>query len=308
VLVTFVESYGAIAWDEPVIATRLAAPRARFAAAVAASGRRVVSAWLVAPTFGGGSWLSHSSFMSGLDIADAARYDALLIQSRTTLPKLMSDAGFRTLALMPGLRNEWPEGAFYGFDQIIGVSKLDYRGPEFGWWRIPDQYALAKLDATELHLLEPGAPAATRAPAFVFFPTISTHAPFKPTPPYQPDWRRLLSAEPFPAEALERLGEPLPSLTELRPGYGDALAYTYEYWGGFLENADERDFLLVLVGDHQPPATVSGPGARWDVPVHVVTDDQALLAKLLARGFVAGLEPGPEPIGGIRELPLMLFD
>ena len=30
------------------------------------------------------------------------------------------------------------------------------------------------------------------APLFVFFPTISTHIPFSPTPPYQPDWPRAL--------------------------------------------------------------------------------------------------------------------
>jgi len=301
VLITFVESYGAVAWDAPELAAALREPRAAFEEAVAESGRSVVSAWLEAPTTGGGSWLSHISFMTGFDVDDAALYDALLTQLRPTLPKVFGAAGYRTLALMPGLKNEWPEGTFYGFDEIVGEQTLGYAGPEFGWWRIPDQYALAWLDRNELRT-----PA--RQPIFLFFPTISTHAPFRPTPPYQRDWARLLSSEPFDPADLAGIVEPGTSLASLRPAFGDAVAYTYAYWGGFLRETAERDFLLVLVGDHQPPATVAGQGARWDVPVHVITRDAALLARLEARGFAAGIDPGAAPAGGMHELGLMLFD
>jgi hypothetical protein len=260
-----------------------------------------VSAYLEAPTFGGGSWLSHISFMSGLDIHDAPAYDALLTQSRRTLPKIFADAGFRTLALMPGLKNDWPEGSFYGFDAIYGAERLDYAGPDFGWWRIPDQYALARLDELELAVPD-------RAPAFVFFPTISTHSPFHPTPPYQPDWSAMTSSAPF---TTADLGESLTRAfdwSELRRPYAAALAYTYEYWGGYLTAHPDRDFLLVLIGDHQPPANVSGEGARWDVPVHVITRDRALEATLTRAGFVPGLTPAPAPVAGMHELAPLLFD
>src|SRR5690606_15599707 len=111
--------------------------------------------------------------------------------------KRFARAGFRTVAVMPGLRADWPEGAFLGFDALYDAAALEYGGPEFGWWRIPDQYALAKLDVAERH-------AAPRAPLFAFFATLSTHVPFRPTPPYEADWERLLAAEPFDAAAVAR--------------------------------------------------------------------------------------------------------
>ena len=54
--------------------------------------------------------------------------------------------GYRVLALMPGLKQAWPEGEYFRFDTIYGEAALDYRGPAFGWWRIPDQFALARFD------------------------------------------------------------------------------------------------------------------------------------------------------------------
>ena len=96
------------------------------------------------PTFGGGSWLAHASFMSGVEVRDTGDYTLLLTQRRETWPKLFEAAGYRAVAVMPGLRSAWPEGAFYGFDTIYDALALDYRGPDFGWWRIPDQFSLAR--------------------------------------------------------------------------------------------------------------------------------------------------------------------
>ncbi len=58
VFVVFVESYGAVALERPALAARIAAGRRRLAAAIAATGRDVVSARVDSPTFGGGSWLA----------------------------------------------------------------------------------------------------------------------------------------------------------------------------------------------------------------------------------------------------------
>ena len=114
---------------------------------------------------------------------------------------------------MPGLWQSWPEGAFYGFDDDLRRrSRLDYHGPQFGWWGMTDQFAMAKMDALEVSR-------APRAPLFVFFPTISTHTPFTPTPPYQPDWRADADGQPYEAAGSRarvgrraRLDEPRPGL------------------------------------------------------------------------------------------------
>ena len=65
--------------------------------------------------------------------------------------------------------------------------------------------------------------------------------------------------------------------------------------------------LTVVIGDHQPVASVSGANASWDVPVHVVSRDAALLQRLQAAGFVPGLSPVDAPIGVMHELTGVLL-
>ena len=302
VLLIFLESYGATAYDDPAISQVVGPSRAALQTAAATTGRRVVSAFVESPTFGGASWLAHSTLMSGVEVKDTGMYNLLLTQSRETLPKRFADSGYRAIAWMPGLRNAWPEGQFYGFDAIYGERELDYRGPDFGWWRIPDQYALAKLDATELGR-------AARAPLFVFFSTINTHVPFRPTPPLQPTWSRLLTEEPYDAPATAASLARQPEWTNLGPAYAETLAYTFAYFASYLQERPDADFVMVLVGDHQPAASVSGQGARWEVPVHVITARDGVQDALLEAGFTPGIElaAAGQPIGGMRALTTLLL-
>ncbi len=218
VLLLFVESYGAITYETPAIADGLVESRADLAAAVAETDREVVTAYVESPTFGGGSWLAHLSLISGVEVRDQYAYTALMASSRETMVTNFARRGYRTVALLPGMRQAWPEGAFYHYDQIYGRDLLDYRGPEFGWWSIPDQYALAKIDALERNRL-------TRKPVFIVFPTSTTHAPFGPVAPYQPDWSRMLASDAFAKADVERSLAATPDLANLRPSYTHAMSY-----------------------------------------------------------------------------------
>lgn len=295
VLLVFMESYGAVTLDRPIVAQPLAATRDRFAADVAASGRQVVSAMVTSPTFGGGSWLAHVSFLTGVETRDEAANITLMSGRRDTLVSVFGQAGYRTVALMPGLRYPWPEGAFYGFDTIYGTTALDYTGPRFGWWTVPDQFALARLDVLERAQGD-------RRPLFLFFPTTSTHAPFGPTAPYQPDWPRLVSPEPYPEPEVAQAMARVPDYFDLAPSYVSAMAYDFATIGGYLRNHAGRDLVLVLIGDHQPAAAVAGEGASWDVPVHVVTTRTAVLERLVAHGFRTGVTPARAALGPLHAL------
>ena len=298
VMLVFVESYGATAYDRNDLAATLDPARARFAAAVTASGRAVVSAFVGSPTFGGSSWLAHVSLMSGVEARDENTNAMLMAQQRDTLVTAFARAGYRTVALMPGLRHQWPEGAFYGFDRIYDTAAIDYRGPRFGWWTVPDQFALARLDVLEGD--DPG-------PRFIFFPTTSTHAPFGPTAPYQPDWTQLLTAAPYDAAAAERAQARVPDYLNLAPSYGRAVTYAYATLGGYLARHTGRDLVLVILGDHQPAAAVAGEGASWDVPIHVVAGRPALLDRLRAQGFHDGVAPPRDSLGPMHTmLPVLL--
>ena len=300
VLLVVLESYGAVSWDRPALVEALAASRTRFDTDIRDTGRRAVSALVESTTFGGKSWLAHVSLLSGTEVRDEQTSVRLMSQRRETMVSAFSRQGYRAVAIMPGVRAAWPEGAFYGFDEIYDIARLDYQGPSFGWWNITDQFALARMDALEIA-------SRSRQPVFVFFPTISTHMPFTPAPPYQPDWSRILTHAPYDDEELARAWAQEPDWFNLGPSYAQALDYSYLTLGGYLRLRADRDFVMVIVGDHQPPAMVSGEGATWDVPVHVITNRAQVLERLLQRGFREGLQPrGPSAIKIDGLLPVLL--
>ncbi|HEV2701999.1 MAG TPA: CDP-alcohol phosphatidyltransferase family protein [Steroidobacteraceae bacterium] len=284
VLLIFIESYGSTTYDRPEFERALRPARARLAAAIQDTGRGVVSAYVSSPTFGGGSVLAHLSLLSGIEVRDPDHYALLMTQKRPTLVSLFKSAGYRAVAVMPGLRESWPEGVFYGFDKIYGADGLDYQGPAFGWWRIPDQFSLAALDSRELQ-------PRPRKPVFVFFPTVSTHMPFEPTPPLQSDWQRVLTANPYDAEPLRRALTRTPVWTDMGKAYVSSVQYFLDTLSSYLRARPDAKFVLILLGDHQPAANVSGEDASWDVPVHVIASQPAILRALQADGFRPGLTP-----------------
>lgn len=299
----FLESYGAVTYDEPSIARAVAPARDELAHAAAETGRHIVSAYASSPTFGGGSWLAHASFMSGVEVRDTGDYMLLLTQDRATWPKRFEEAGYRAIAVMPGMRSAWPEGSFYGFDTIYDERALDYRGPDFGWWRIPDQFSLAR--AADLEARND-----SHAPLLVFMPTINTHIPFLPVPPYQADWQRVLKDEPYPADDVKASLAVTPDWEALGGPYAQSFVYTFTYLAGYVRSHAGADETLILLGDHQPAASVAGVGARWDVPVHVVTARADVAAALVAAGFVEGvaLAPQQRPIGTLPQLSVLLLE
>ncbi|MFO1351518.1 MAG: sulfatase-like hydrolase/transferase [Gammaproteobacteria bacterium] len=294
VYLVFFESYGATVLDEPDRAQALQPSYAALTQTCADTGWSIASALLDSTTFGGSSWLAHSSVMTGSQIDGPQRYEMILASTRTTLARRFKAAGYRTLALMPGLKQAWPEGDFYGFDDIVPAARIDYRGPAFGWWAIPDQYTLDWLYRNAIAKPD-------RQPLFVFYPTVMSHAPFSPTPPYQPDWSRLTTSDPFPAEQVSqvfaRSGWRDPSAS-----YIGTIHYNLAVLAGFLRERLHDNALIVVLGDHQPPAIVSGVGASHAVPVHVLSRDPALLDVFLRAGFKAGVLPQRPAVGGIEEL------
>ena len=300
VFLIFVESYGAVAWGVPEYVSALTESRARLETDIRDTGRGVVSAFVESTTFGGESWLAHISLLSGTEVRDDRTNVRLMAQERDTLVKLFGRHGYRTVAITPGLLLDWPEGAFYGFDEIYDYRRLGYQGPPFGWWSITDQFALARVDRLEIEPMP-------RDPAFVFFSTLSTHAPFTPAPPYQPDWQRVLSATPYDRDELDRAWSWQPDWLNLGPSYVEALRYIQATIGGYLRMRADRDLVMILVGDHQPPSLVSGEGASWDVPVHVIASRPAVLERLRRHRFTEGFVPeGPAIARMDTLLPLLL--
>ena len=101
----------------------------------------------------------------------------------------------------------------------------------------------------------------------------------------------MFAEHPYDGPAIVRAYAQQPDWTNFGPGYVDAMSYDYATLAGYLRVHADRDFVMILLGDHQPAAAVSGEGAPWDVPVHVIASRAAVLDRLRAGGFRNGLTP-----------------
>ena len=156
----------------------------------------------------------------------------------------------------------------------------------------------------------PGMPAETaakrRAPRLVVFPTVTTHAPFAAIPPLREDWSRLLRADAFHREEVDAAeGQPV-SWTEPLPAYLASMRYQFGWLADYLARHAAQDLVMIVIGDHQPVGTVSGPPQPRAAPGHVIAADPALLARFEAAGFIAGLTPPQQPLGPMHVLTQLL--
>ena len=285
VIVLFIESYGAVALDDRRLAPELADEMRAFADATAAAGWHVASARVEAPTAGGGSWLSHATLLSQQWIDGPAAYARYVERSPSGLTENFGRAGYRSVGVFPVIKRAWPECDAYGFDMIYDAEALSYRGPAFGWWTIPDQYSLDVLYRRELG-------AEDRAPVFAVYASLASHFPFTPVPPYLLDWDRVSYGGSF-AAAPGADG----AWSELDEGYAAAMRYNLGWLRGFLIERVDEDSVVVVLGDHQPPAIVAGPDVPWHTPVHVFSRNAEIPQALQADGFDHGLFPSSVPVG-----------
>ena len=176
VLLVFVESYGRVAVQDSSFSPRIDAVLERGDAQLRAAGFSSRSAFLTSPTFGGLSWLAHSTLQSGVRVNGQRRYDQLVENDRLTLTRAFKRAGWRAVGAMPGNRRAWPEGStFYHYDRVYDRRNFGYRGPGFGLPPMPDQYTLLALQRRELAKRH-------RPPLFAEVDLISSHAPWTRIP------------------------------------------------------------------------------------------------------------------------------
>ena len=85
VLLVFVESYGKVAVQDSSFSPQVDAVLDKGTRRLQAAGFSARSAFLTSSTFGGLSWLAHSTLQSGLWVDDQLRYDQLVKTNRFTL-------------------------------------------------------------------------------------------------------------------------------------------------------------------------------------------------------------------------------
>jgi phosphatidylglycerophosphate synthase len=305
VIVAFVESYGQTAVQGSSFAPGIVSVLNSGTQALTSAGFSSRSAFLTSPTFGGLSWLAHSTLQSGLWIDNQQRYNQLVSSDRFTLSDAFKKGGWRTVADDPSDLGPWPEGAsFYHYDQVYNGLNTGYQGPRFSYATMPDQFTLKAFQQREL---APG-----HAPVMAEIDLVSSHYPWTPLPRIV-DWNAIGDGsiyDPMPAQ-----GPSVPSLYKnydnVRASYGKSIQYSIQSLVSFVQNAHDKNLVLVLLGDHQPAPKVSGPAATHDVPITIVAHDPAVLDRIASWGWEPGLQPSAEapvwPMDAFRNRLLNTF-
>jgi phosphatidylglycerophosphate synthase len=306
VLLLFVESYGRVAVQGSSFSPGVDAVLDKGTAQLRAGGFSSRSGFLTSSTFGGLSWLAHSTLQSGIRIGTQRGYDQLVKSDRLTLSGAFKRAGWRTVVDDPANKRTWPEGSsFYHYDKIYDRRNVGYRGPGFGLPPMPDQYVLEALHRLELARRH-------RPPLFAEVDLISSHAPWTRIPRLVP-WDDVGDGSIFdrvPAEESTR-ATLFGDADRARAAYGHSIEYTMSTIISFVQHYGDDRLVVVLLGDHQPATIVSGQDAGHDVPISVIAHDPKVMAQIAGWGWQDGLRPSPRapvwPMNAFRDRFLTAF-
>jgi hypothetical protein len=307
VLVVFVESYGRVAVQDSSFSPRIDAVLERGAAQLRASGFSSRSAFLTSPTFGGLSWLAHSTLQSGVTVNGEWRYDEVVKKGRVTLTRAFKRAGWRAVGAMPGNRRAWPEGStFYHYDRVYDRRNFGYRGPSFGLPPMPDQYTLLALQRRELARRQ-------RPPIFAEVDLISSHAPWTRIPQLIA-WDDVGDGSIFDHLPVEESTKAalFGDADRARAAYGHSIEYSLRTIFSFVRRYADDDLVMVVLGDHQPATLVTGhDDPSHDVPISVIAHDPKVIDGIAAWSWEDGMLPSPRapvwPMAAFRDRFLTAF-
>lgn len=281
----FVESYGSVLYKRPDYAEAYTRLLGELEQQLAAAGWQSATALSESPTWGGGSWMAYTSLLFGLRIDNHPYYLTLFNkyqdQPYPNLGHYLQSQGYY-YTWVSSIADELNDKTWVKYSRFLGVDRwlryrdLDYSGPRYGWGPAPpDQYV---LNYTRELLKEQ-----SDQPLFFVTLTQNSHYPWVPQPQLAASWRTLKQADGVDPVAPVDVAH-----ADKRQHYLQAITYQLQMLADFVVNSQDRQSLFILVGDHQPPQ-VSRRSDGWDTPVHIISQDRALLAAFTEYGFSPGL-------------------
>jgi phosphatidylglycerophosphate synthase len=287
VLFVFVESYGQVAVQGSSFSPGVDAVLRQETTALARADWSTQSAWLSSPTFGGISWLAHSTLQSGLWINSQQRHNQLVASNRFTLSDAFKKAGWRTVSDIPSDNRPWPQGkSFYHYDELYDSRNVGYAGPKFSYAKIPDQYTLNKFGQLEL---DPGHP-----PVMAEIDLDSSHVPWTPLPHMVP-WNRLGDGSIYDPMASHGLKPAVAFRSDatVQRLYGKSIQYALQALTGWVARLNDPNLVMIMLGDHQPATVVSGNTPTHSVPISIVARDPSVFRHIASWHWQDGLLPSP---------------
>ncbi|HEX3329797.1 MAG TPA: CDP-alcohol phosphatidyltransferase family protein [Gaiellales bacterium] len=279
VLVIFDESYGKVAVQGSSFSPQVDATLAAGTRQLHAAGFSSASGWLTSPTFGGTSWLAHSTLQSGSWVDNQGRYDELMASNRFTLGDAFKRAGWRIVDDIPSDNRPWKDGtSFYHFDKIYNRLNVGYHGPTYAYASMPDQFtylALQRLELAKRH----------RKPVFAEIDTVSSHEPWTRIPPLI-SWSEVGDGSIYKTLPVDTTGS-----NDAGEGYGHSIVYSLQALFSYIENYGRKNLVVVVLGDHQPAHVVSGYGVDHEVPISIIAHDPSVFRQIAPWGWANGMRP-----------------
>ncbi len=306
VIIAFVESYGTVALHDESISGGVKQVLQDGEAGLTADGYLSQSAWLTSSTFGGVSWLAHSTLQSGLWINKQSIYDQVVKTERLTLSDAFRQAGWDTVSDSPSNTHPWSVGtSFYHYGELLDTNNVGYHGPSFGYARIPDQYTWKYLSDT--YLSEP------HQPVMAEIDLVSSHTPWAPLPSLLP-WDEIGDGAIYSTQLAgqDSTSDVWSDPKRITEAYGHSIEYALGSLFSFVENSDDPDLVLIVLGDHQPAAVVSGENASREVPISMISKDPAVFDAIAGWRWDDGMLPSDDAplwrMDGFRDRFLDAFD
>ncbi len=306
VLLVFVEAYGQQAVQGRSFSPEVDAALAEGNKRLASAGFSSRSGFLNSATYGGISWLAHSSLQAGLWVNNQDRYNQLISAKRFTLAEAFKRAGWRTVDDDPSNDRPWPQGkAFYHFDAIYNRYQVGYHGPTFTYASMPDQYIFSALQRLELSKTH-------RRPLFAEVDTVSSHMPWNRIP-LQIGWNQVGNGSIYnKAPMIHETGAFWSNPSRVQAAYGTSIVYALNTLTSFVQHYGNKNLVMIVLGDHQPLPIVSGQNSNHDVPISIIAHDPNVLKQIGSWGWNPGLKPNPNapvwPMNAFRNKFLTAFD
>jgi phosphatidylglycerophosphate synthase len=306
VLLVFVEAYGQQAVQGRSFSPEVDATLAEGNKRLASAGFSSRSGFLTSATYGGISWLAHSSLQSGLWVDNQDRYNQLISAKRFTLAEAFQRAGWRTVDDDPSNDRPWPQGkAFYHYNKIYDRYQVGYRGPSFTYASMPDQYIFSALNRLELSKPH-------QRPLFAEVDTVSSHMPWNRIPE-DVGWNQVGNGSIYNRNPMiHETGAFWSNPSRVEAAYGKSIVYSLNALTSFVQHYGNKNLVMIALGDHQPLPIVSGQHSNHDVPISIIAHDPAVLKRIGGWGWGPGLRPKPNapasPMSAFRNRFLSAFD
>jgi hypothetical protein len=282
VYLILVESYGRAMFEWPPLATAARATFEAFEKDVTAHGFTLATGVLNSSTYGGQSWLAHNTIDTAIPTGSQLQYEIVYARKPRALASYFNDAGYRTVLVQPNTTRV-AEGDFYAFKQKYYYTDFGYKGPDYAWATMPDQFVLDFVRRRELDT--------RKQPLFIQYVLVSSHAPWSHLPTIVEDWSRLGDGSIFNRTKTVRFPIEWPHFENATEAYGQSIIYDFELLRRYVTRFIDDGSLVIILGDHQPVAEVNGDSWEYGVPVHVLSKNPELVRPFVTRGYQPGIRP-----------------